>query len=366
MTPLAPIRKLPVENTTPLCACAFVTEALGENPILALVVKGTYELVEGRGATPAREPIAVAERDTYTLAHPDRPSSVRLESDLVPFKPRADVVLVGHARAPAAEPVTSLEVSIRVGDAPAHRILVFGDRVWTAAPGGDGLAPSAAEPFLEMPLTYERAFGGLDLDEAHRGEWSDANPVGRGLVAVERIAGVEGRRLPNLEDPAALVRSPRDRPFPAGTGFFGRGWKPRVSSMGTFDEAWRRDRSPRMPLDFRSDHFNAAHPALQRESFLRAGEEVELRNVHHALPRITFLLPQVELFGVAVFTVKVVREGKLVSRERVAAIPLNLDTLCILPDEDRFFLLWRGAVALHVEAEPVRCGLSLVGKSRAG
>ena len=54
-------------------------------------------------------------------------------SDLVPFKPRADVLLVGHAFAPKGEGVRSL-VARLVTAGVDKAIEVFGERAW--APDG--------------------------------------------------------------------------------------------------------------------------------------------------------------------------------------------------------------------------------------
>ena len=50
---------------------------------------------------------------------------VKFESDLVLFKPRSDIALVGSAHAPEGKPVAELDVSMKVGEV-GKKIKVFG------------------------------------------------------------------------------------------------------------------------------------------------------------------------------------------------------------------------------------------------
>ncbi|HMY20584.1 MAG TPA: DUF2169 domain-containing protein, partial [Polyangium sp.] len=59
----------------------------------------------------------------------DPQRSLYAPSDLVPVKPRADVLLVGHAFAPGGRPVRSLVARFVVGDVD-KRIEVWCDRVF--------------------------------------------------------------------------------------------------------------------------------------------------------------------------------------------------------------------------------------------
>src|SRR4051812_40805315 len=94
---------------------------------LTAVCKATYTL------TPVESPLAAEqeypnEDDNHWNDDPAR--SLYSPSDLVPFKPRADVTLVGHAFAPRKEPVRSLVVRLIVGEV-SKAIEVFGERAWT-------------------------------------------------------------------------------------------------------------------------------------------------------------------------------------------------------------------------------------------
>jgi hypothetical protein len=78
------------------------------------------------------------------------PTSVRFESDLVPRKPCADVVVVGRAHAPERRPVTQVAAGIRVGNL-RHAVAVVGDRVWEYQTLGPPTM-SSPKPFTTMDL----------------------------------------------------------------------------------------------------------------------------------------------------------------------------------------------------------------------
>src|SRR6185295_13490945 len=178
-----------------------------------VVIKGTYAI--GRRG----EELALAEEQDEIVradAHHGEPgaSSVARAAEGGPPKPGTDVVLIGHAHSPV-RPVRELDVVLAVGPI-RKRVHVSGDRRWVR--GAAGHVPSEPASFARVPLVWERAFGGIDLRDADpaRRTSEPRNPVGVGFGGADRP---DDQPLPNLEDPQAPVRSPRDRPAPAGFGF---------------------------------------------------------------------------------------------------------------------------------------------------
>src|SRR5262249_34293534 len=147
--------------------------------------------------------------------------------DFAVFKAKADVTLTGHAHAPGGSS-RAAQVSFQLGARERgfrRTITVFGDRRWQKAVVA--LAPTEPEPFTSMPLTYERAFGGPRYDRSPAG-------VGpRGAAGEDGIA-----RLPNLEDPAHLIKGPAETPLPACFAPVAILWKERYARMGTYDRRW--------------------------------------------------------------------------------------------------------------------------------
>lgn len=336
-----------INNATPFEANIALGMGPDRRPWLSVVLKATFTLPEGVDGqpVPAPEQLPLVAADEFFKG--DVTGSVRLESDAVPFKPRADVVLVGRAYAPGGKPVTSLDVALRVGRVQ-QAIRVFGDRRWVF-PTRVLVMPaiSEPEPFTEMPLVYERAFGGFD----HKGgAWCAQNHIGRGFIGKKTRESVNGRLLPNLEDPRRPIRSWDDQPAPVGFGFYGRSWQPRAALTGkAFDDL---DPTFGLAADFDHGFFNGAHPALQVPGYLAGNEEVEMR---HLTPdgyrrfRLTGLRPEVTLQLREETGPDEPASGetrRIQAAYRPNRLTPHLDTLVLLPDEQVFYQVWRAAYTL--------------------
>ena len=288
-----------------------------------VVVKGTFALGGARLSIAAEQaPISYGDEHFGDPAF----SSVKRESDTCPAKRGTDVVLTGHAYAPHRG-VESVDVALAAG--PVRKVVrVFGDRAWFRSLGSYSMSDPL--PFDRVPLIYERAFGGTDTEGANPANHGveRRNPVGAGFSTGPNGKPIEGLVLPNLEDPAALIESPEDRPEPAGFGFTGRGWSPRASYAGTYDEAWKAARFPFLPDDFDERYFQGAHPDLICAAPLRGGEQVLVQNASD-LGELRFALPTVAL--------SITARIKGVAAEHVP----RLDTVQIEPDERRVVLSWR-------------------------
>src|SRR4051812_9527528 len=116
-----------IDNRTPFAAeRGWVRDREGAE-IWLVAVKGTYD-IDADGATrisPAQPPVL---RVPEFHGEPNR-SSLKYDADLVLTKTTTDILVVGHAYAPANRPVAQMDVSMRVG--PVQKTLrVFGDRIW--------------------------------------------------------------------------------------------------------------------------------------------------------------------------------------------------------------------------------------------
>ncbi len=216
------------------------TDAAGA-PVFAVLVKRTYDILPGRPAARAARDAPLLAVDEY-YDHGDAESStVRQETDLVPYKLATDVVVLGTAHAPGGRAVPAMDVSVQVG---GHRkaIRVVGDRWCAHRPG---LPPAFTDPvpFAAMELRYDRAYGGADLvSDPALPFWYPRNHRGRGLAVRNIPQAVDGLALPNLEDPHDPLTPERvvlgeparwvGQPLPQGFGWFQRTWYPRCSFVG--------------------------------------------------------------------------------------------------------------------------------------
>jgi hypothetical protein len=321
---------LEVKNLTTFAATAHPMMGRKNLPTLTVIVKGTFTFAwETTELAAEQVPIAYGDE----LYDENEGGGTRYETDLLPFKPRTDVILDAAAHAPKSRPAPAVPVTVSVGPVQKH-LMVFGKRLWNHA----GVLRrrrytiTEAQPFLRQPIRYCDAFGGLDEST---GEYCAHNLSGKGFYSFKTKTNLAGKPLPLIEDPKHLIKSPADRPPTAGIGFYHRAWLPRARYAGTFDKAWRVERSPRMPKDFSYRFYNGAHPDLQVNGYLAGNEAVEMIN----------LTPE----GKMRFALPGVTPGCLVLRarhEEEEKIAMRLDTVFIEPGLRRFCLVWRGAAPL--------------------
>ncbi|MFS8071396.1 MAG: DUF2169 domain-containing protein, partial [Byssovorax sp.] len=117
------------------------------------VVKATFDFVPG-GVMTIAESTPLVGVEAHHARNPMR--SIRASGELSPFLGKADVLFVGQAYSPGGAPSPRSMVRLAVvrnGWALIDKTLtVVGDRA---------AAELEPTPFQQMPVVYERAFGGL-------------------------------------------------------------------------------------------------------------------------------------------------------------------------------------------------------------
>jgi uncharacterized protein YjbI with pentapeptide repeats len=261
---------------------------------------------------PFSPPALLPEVDLWKLAAElgDEPLDIGMP------KERGEVLVTGAAYPPGApRPVCTARVAIGTVD---KTLRVTGDRFWK-----DGIA-SDPQPFAEMPLRYERAFGG---------EGYPQNPLGKGASPVQ--AGEEQvHALPNVEHPNHLVRSPDDRPPPAGFGAYDLAWPQRSSKAGTHDDAWRKERFPGFPADMDWSIWNAAPDDQQIEGYFQGDEAFTVEHMHPDEPVLEGRLPGVRARA---FVTRKTDAG-----ETFREIATRLDTVRLFPRAQRGIAIFHG------------------------
>ncbi len=289
---------IPIETSSFASAGTILWRHVGRLN-LTVVVKVKVSLDEGMARVGPADEIVMEER------FPAGARAISHDSDVAPYKPRAEVTLIGSACARA--PVPQLDVKLGVhGDGAffEKQLRVFGDR---SAPGGP------PTPFQRMPITWERAWGdGM------------ANP-----------AGIEpdGRRMPNVVDPEAMTA-------PAGYGPIGCAWAARARFMGHADPRQLRGTQLEMPNDLSWGYFLAAPPDQQLK-MLRGNEVIVLESLIEGRPRVRSQLPALHA------TASLIGPG---AGPNGAAIALKIDTLAIDADRQHAHVLFRGTASIANES----------------
>jgi hypothetical protein len=301
-----------------------------------VVVKGTF-VTDDRGVlrlADEQQPL-VATDEHYGAPEA---SAVRYECDFVLDKLRTDVLVVGKAMAPGGKPVQRLSVRLEL-PGRTKDVVVVGDRRWVRSLGA--VFPSDPVPFTEIPLTFDRAFGGSDdtkgpMDVAIE----PRNLVGVGFHPHRSLQAIEGQPVPNLEHPSHPITSRTDRPPPVGFGVVGRAWLPRRRYAGTYDQAWLDHHAPYLPPDF-DPLFHQCAPEDQQLPPLRGGEVI--RCVHMSERSVVqYVIPSLRVpVRFRAVTGDTIRDARL-------------DTVILEPHMQRAQLVWRCHTAVGKKPSDLR------------
>jgi uncharacterized protein YjbI with pentapeptide repeats len=241
-------------------------------------------------------------------------------------KIRGEVVVTGKAHAPGDGKVPARAVKLRVlrGERAIvdKELYVIGDRRWELT------GPTEPEPFSEIPVTWDRAFGGSGF------EW---NPIGRGFAPADE-GGKPVHRLPNVEDPKRLIKTKGDRPAPAGFGPIDQTWPQRMRKAGTYDARWLETRFPGVAADIDWTFFNVAPEDQQIEKYFTGSEVFEVHGMHPTRTNWTVRLPDVRA---RLFIVQRKKDG-----EELREAASRIDTVWLFPNKERGVAIFRGVLEI--------------------
>ena len=293
---------------------------------LYIVIKGTLDLGTNLQIADTPEEVQLVEE----FHEEPGSSSLKFPTDVLPSKPGTDVLLLGNAYPERGSKDSHADIRVRVADR-TKAIRVFGNRRWEK--GVFGMKISEPEPFSAIPLIFENAFGGINPEPLEDGyfEAETRNPLGKGFLGARKPKTIDGAALPNLENPAELIEKPGQTPVPVCFGPVAASWEPRLGYAGTYDEAWNKGRSPYLPEDFDPRFFMTATPELQFSQPLQGGEPILMEGLTKSGRPIRSSIPRCnhELF--------------LTCSGNTEALPLNLETVILEPEENRMLATWKAA-----------------------
>src|SRR5262249_5624559 len=155
-------------------------------------------------------------------------------------KVRGELLVAGSFFAPGGVPLRASYVRAMVG--PANkRLAVLGDRSWRDH------AATEPEPMTSMPIDWAHAFGGPRLART---------PHRRGTEPL--VTGGLAAPLPNVDHYTAILRSPSDRPEPAGFLPMDVTFAQRRARAGTYDRRWLEEHFPGLAPDAAPTFYNVA------------------------------------------------------------------------------------------------------------
>jgi hypothetical protein len=314
-----------LENTTPFAAnFTLALDKQGHEQIV-LVVKATFALSLTPGAPTLVAPVQLPLYEADVFGADPAADATVFETDFAHFRPLCDVLCHARAHAPGGRPTTMMDVGLRLGQW-SKKFTVHGSRIWLR--GAAGYAPSERRPFLQQDIGYDHAYGGIDPEAENpaMARTYEQNPVGLGFYP--NLANREGRPLANTSEFGLDAVSPDGGFAPMAFGPVGRSWLPRRSYGGTYDDSWLDNRVPLLPMDFDDRYFQASAPD-QQIPYPTGGEPVEIVNLSPE-GRLSGQIPRTQV--IVTFERK---SGRIT--QRIA----NLDTVLLLPEDQRMCLTWR-------------------------
>ncbi|MBK8255879.1 MAG: DUF2169 domain-containing protein [Polyangiaceae bacterium] len=286
-----------------------------------VVCKATFEL------RPNLSPLAVAQEPIVAADVYGGPAGgITAATDLVPFKKRPEVMIIGHVYAPEGRQVTSLNARVSVGEID-KTIQVVGDRDFCL----DGRR-SDPTPFSRVALSWDRAAGGPDT----------SNPAGV-RIGEGATADFFGRiTAPNFYPAGFNLTGRNDVVHPVCFAPIAPLWPSRAMCLYRHASGWDPKRWNDRPLpEIDLAYFNAA-PSDQQRSNPFGDDVLYLEYLHPRAPQLSTRLA-------AVTPVVTADMGG-----GPQAVQLRCDTLVIDTDRGLASLVWRAHLLLERPDRPVR------------
>ncbi len=335
----------------------YSTDKRGEK-FGVIIVKGTYQQAPSGRLLTAEEQAPLVFTDACHGAV--NSSSLWHPSDLVPCKPKTDIIVNAVAYSPTGKVMPTFECAIRIDTDDAtivKRLRVTGPRHWKPKWKRalndterlnwrrmrslfEGWVLGEPDPIERLPLLYEYAYGGTlqkgkNADDQPVVAAFEHNPLGRGWIDDEwtdHTQPIPAPQVESLDDPVIV---PGKVYSPQGLGPIPPAWLPRRPLGGTYDQNWIDNIWPNWPPDYDFAYHNSAHPDLVAPGFLRGTERIILTGLSPAGRESMLHLPGEDL-AVDFET----QDGETVRKA------MNLDTVFLdiaEPEqrERRVFLSWR-------------------------
>lgn len=332
-------------NETPFAAERTWTRDERGAEFWLVAIRGSFEIGPDGRQVLARDQTEVQRVPVF--AGDPMNTGLITDSDFVLWKAGTDVLVQGNAITRSQVPDTRSGVRIKVADVDKS-LVVVGDR--TIYEGGSGFALTAPRAFSEMPITWERTYGGWD----RKGEtqvWEPTNPAGCGFAHDHRH--LFQTPAPNVEYPSKPYGGPRSGQ-PASLGPVAQHWQPRVGHAGTYDKAWQDSRDPLVPSDFDRRYFRSAPTDQQTSEPLVGYEEVRISGMTPD-GQLGFRLPRI------VFDVVTTFRGGADVRQSPA-----IHTLWLIPNRSRFEMVWLSALEVPPGREEKLVGTTVRVRRRLG
>jgi hypothetical protein len=315
-----------VTNVTPFQAMGTEHRFYNGHPYDCLFVKATFRIGQDGLLRPLVNQPAFVVNDVYEGS--EETTALKQPSEIIPYKPSTDVIVVGSAKPPNNEPREQWLASLVVGNID-KTIKLTGPRNWKHKflTGWELMPISACSA---VTLSYGLAFGGASEVVKVEADAYWANPFGRGFFGRDPVDT-------NKEYPAPQILRIGDSDPRWGQELEPVGLSPmdgkqfaRLQYAGTYDEKWKSDVAPNIPLDMKLDFWNTVPKDQVATPYLNGGEFVRTVGLFPTVDgSLAFTLPDYN-----VFTVPIIGETK------DDGMPMHIDTVTIDLDTRHLTIRW--------------------------
>lgn len=313
------------DNNTPFPGAVFEQRFYNGVPYDCMVLKATFALKPGAILKPLAEQPDLELNDLW--AGEELRSELLYPSDLIPYKPATDVMVVGTARPEGGQACPQWLAQLYIEHKLNKIVRLLGPREWQHQ-GRQGWQLSPPTATDAVPLRWQRAWGGMLGDGDEPDSLWPANPLGMGFLGPQAPDPERRYPAPQLELPDQPLTA-IDQPI-AAAGFMPVPgcFAERLALAGTYDEQWEKNVAPNIPFDMDLGYWNCAPRDQIIDPYLNGDETLWLVGL---LPtgRVSFRLPGYDLKAILTH-----------ENDDKEMVPLRLDTVLIDLDRMRVTLRW--------------------------
>ncbi len=295
-------------NQTSFPTLIHRTSVNDEITAMSVMCRITYNIIDGKAT--------ISDEQTWKLHQNHWESEYGLmDKDEVYCRGGIDIMVFGSAKSPKGKTLTESEVKISLNEKEIHKVKIFGDRVWKSFFGS--MSISSPEPFTEIPLNLNNAFGGIAKYDGLEVPYP-ANPYGKGYYQTKEEA--VGSPLPNIEHYDDLISKWNPWQEPAGVCSF-----PILPLKAKYNLVLNEDKTKIEKLD--NKFFNSAFPPLIVEK-VEQSDKITVGGVSENGP-FEISIPDTNL------------EIEIALGEKITKKKMLIDQIGLLPNKNEIFISYR-------------------------
>ncbi len=323
-----------VTNIAPFEGLGVEHRFYNGHPYDCLFVKATFRITHDNRLLPLIDQPKFVANDVYE--GDEDTTALKYPSEIIPFKPGTDVIVIGNAKPRAGEPSEQWLANLRVVRNGADEEILLdktvrftGPRTWTRSRlGGWQLSP--IESCSAVRLSYANGFGGASAKVEREDDAFWPNPFGRGFYGRDKVDSEREYHAPQILSKDDIELKWGRLIDPIGLSPMDGKQAARLQFAGTYDEAWKENVAPNIPLDMKLDFWNTVPQDQVVSPYLEGGEIIRTIGLFPTVDGArNFALPNFYVTGLPI-----------TGRFKHEAMPMHIDTVIIDLDTSHVTIRW--------------------------